>query len=94
MAIRLFEMNSLPVSEALASVPFVASQDGAAVSGASAQSSAFGATTRFVIVQADEVVKVEFGSNPTADTNSYKIAADQDRLFAVTPGDKVAFISG
>lgn len=63
------------------------------IGGASAQSSAFGSTTRFVRIHTDAICSVAFGSNPTATTSKARLAANQTEYFAVRPGDKVAVIS-
>lgn len=64
-----------------------------AISGTTAQSAAFGATTRFVRVHTDAICSIAFGSNPTATTSKLRMAANQTEYFAVRPGDKVAVIS-
>lgn len=64
-----------------------------AIGGTSAQSSAFGTTTRFVRVHTDAICSIAFGSNPTATTAKLRMAANQTEYFAVRAGDKVAVIS-
>lgn len=65
-----------------------------AVSGTSAQSSAFNANTRFVRIHTDTICCLVFGSSPTATTSGMRMAADQTEYFAVTPGNKLAVILG
>ena len=64
------------------------------ISGGSAQSSAFNASTLCVRVHTDAICHVAFGDNPTADSNNLRMAADQTEYFGVTPGQKLAVISG
>lgn len=62
-------------------------------SGASQQSAAFNAKTKMVQIHTDGIVSLEFGSNPTVTTNSFRLAANTTVYFQVTPGDKVAYIT-
>lgn len=64
-----------------------------AISGASAQSSAFGASTRIIRVHTDAICSILVGSNPTATTAKKRLPADHTEYFAVQPGDKLAVIS-
>lgn len=64
-----------------------------AISGASTQSSAFGATTRYIRIHTDAICSTAVGSNPTATTSGERLAADNTEYFAVQPGDKIAVIS-
>ncbi len=64
-----------------------------AIGGASTQSSAFNAKTFMVAVHTDAICSIEFGSNPTATSNSRRMAANTTEYFEVTPGDKVAVIT-
>jgi hypothetical protein len=57
------------------------------------QSSAFGATTSLVRIHADAVCSIAFGKNPTATTSHMRLAAGQTEYFAVSAGDKVAFVT-
>ena len=63
------------------------------IGGVSAQSAAFGSTTRFVRLHTDAICSYLFGSNPTATTSKPRMAANQTEYFAVEPGAKVAVIS-
>jgi hypothetical protein len=64
------------------------------VSGVSAQSSAFTATTKIIRVHADVACHVVVGgASPTATTNSMKVGANQTEYFVVTPGQRVAVIA-
>jgi len=58
----------------------------------SLQSAVFNEKTRFVRVHVDGVAHVIFGDNPTATTNSMRMAADQTEYFGVTPGQRLAVI--
>lgn len=60
--------------------------------GTSAQSAAFGATTRFVRVHTDGIVSIKFGPNPTAVITAHRMAAGTTEYFAVQAGDKIAGI--
>lgn len=63
-------------------------------SGASAQSSAFNVSTRFVAIStpAAQAVCAKFGSNPTATTSHLRLPANGIYFFGVKPGQKVALI--
>lgn len=62
-------------------------------SGSSAQSAAFDAKTKMIQIHTDGICSVEFGSNPTATTNSFRLAANTTAYFEVSPGDKMAYIT-
>lgn len=64
-----------------------------AISGASAQSSAFGGSTRVIRVHTDAICSILVGSSPTATTAKKRLPADHTEYFAVQPGDKIAVIS-
>ena len=57
-----------------------------AVGGASAQSAAFNALTRFVRIHTDAICSVDFGANPVATTASRRLAANSTEYFAVPLG--------
>lgn len=57
------------------------------------QSAAFAATTRFVRVQADAACFIAYGSNPTATASGIPLAADMPEYFAVSSGNKIAFVT-
>lgn len=63
------------------------------ISGASAQSTAFGDVTRFIRVHADVACRVAVGTNPTASTGSMRIAAGGTEYLGVMPGLKIAVIA-
>ena len=63
------------------------------IGGSSAASAAFGGTTRFVRIYTDAVCSIAFGTNPTATTANQRIAANEKRLYTVTPAMKVAVIT-
>lgn len=59
----------------------------------STQSAAFAATTRFIRIHTDSICSIAYGSNPTATTANFRMAAGQTEYFGVNPGDKIAVIS-
>lgn len=59
--------------------------------GTSAQSAAFGASTRLVEVYLSEAAHTQFGPNPTATTNDLPRGGEVSWWALVQPGDKVAF---
>ena len=65
-----------------------------AIAGASAQSAAFAAETTLVRIHAAGICSIAFGPNPTATTNTMRLAADQTEYFSVPAGQswKVAVI--
>lgn len=64
-----------------------------AIGGGSTQSAAFGADSRMIGVHTDAICSVEVGSNPTATSNSKRMAANTTEYFEVTPGHKIAVIT-
>lgn len=82
-------MNGLPQ---IAQTP-PAAQQTVAIGGASVQSAAFNALTRFVRVHTDAICSIRFGSNPTVVATDARLAANQTEYFGVNPGDKIAVIS-
>jgi hypothetical protein len=60
---------------------------------ASTQSAAFATGTKFVRVHTDSICSIAYGSNPTATTSSFRMAAGQTEYFGVNPGDKLAVIT-
>jgi hypothetical protein len=77
----------------VARAPAVVDQTPVTISGTSAQSAAFGKSTKYVRLHSDVICSVSFGANPTASTNNMRFAANQTEYFGVTPGMKVAVIS-
>lgn len=65
------------------------------IAGASAQSSAFNARTRFVRLHTDAICSVKFGTNPTATADHARMAAGSTEYFGVPQGAayKVAVIT-
>lgn len=61
--------------------------------GASAQSAAFNGATRMIRIHTDGIISIAIGSNPTASTNTMRLAANQTEYFGVKPGEKVAVIT-
>ncbi len=68
-------------------------QQTVAIAGASAQSAALNAKTRFVRVISDAVCSIEVGANPTATAAKMRLPANVPEVFGVTPGQKIAVIS-
>ena len=64
-----------------------------AISGSSAQSSAFGGDTHYIGVTCDGIWSRKVGPNPTALLTSFRLAADVIMFYAVQPGDKIAGIT-
>lgn len=64
-----------------------------AIGGASAQSAAFNARTKFIRLHTDAICSVKFGANPTATADDLRMAANQTEFFGVVGGQKVAVIS-
>ena len=93
MATRIIEYGGVDRSDRLQVVPaaqHITSQTALTASGTSAQSATVNAATTVVCVQSDEAVYVATGSNPTATTNDYRIAAGGEQFFTVKASDKVA----
>lgn len=65
-----------------------------AIGGTSAQSAAFNALTRFVVIHAEAACAIAFGTNPTAVATAKRMATGETRAFAVPVGAayKVAVI--
>ena len=83
--------NILP----LAKNPPVAEQSPVTVNATSAQSAAFNQNTHLVSIVCDGIAHLAFGVDPTASTSStQKIEARTPQFFGVTPGHKVAAVSG
>lgn len=64
-----------------------------ALTGTSAQSSAFNAKTKFVRLHTDAICSILFGADPTAAATSPRMAANTTEYFGVNAGDKVAGIT-
>lgn len=62
------------------------------LSGSSAQSSAFGTTTKTVRVVSDTDCWIAFGASPTATTSSLYLPAKFPQVFGVVGGQKLAAI--
>lgn len=91
MATRITEYDGNEVQNSLPIVPHALVEQAAmTATGTSAQSAAFGASTDLICVNTDEQIYTAVASNPTATTNSYRIAAGGEQWFAVKPGEKVA----
>jgi hypothetical protein len=93
MATRIIEYGGADRSDRLQAVPAsqrVTSQTALTATGTSQQSAAFSVGVSLICVQSDEAVYVLIGSNPTATTNDYRIAAGSEQFFTVKAGDKVA----
>lgn len=61
--------------------------------GGETKSAAFGATTKYIRVHTDSICSILIGSNPTATTNSKRIAANSTEYFGVAPGHKLSVIA-
>lgn len=76
--------------------PRLTPQTGQAVTitGTSAQSAAFAASTKYIRLVSTTACWIQFGANPTATTTtpSILLAANVPEFFGVTPGQKVAGI--
>src|ERR1700741_2154719 len=57
------------------------------------QSAAFNQYTNLIRVHTDAPIKISIGSNPGANANSPRFAANQTEYFTVTPGHKLSFIT-
>lgn len=64
-----------------------------AVGASSAQSLAFGDTTRFVRLHSDVACRVTIGANPTASSTSMRMGAGGTEYLGVLPGLKIAVIA-
>lgn len=64
-----------------------------AITGASAASAAFDATTYGVMLVADVDCSLAFGATPTAVATAHYVPAKTTRFYGVVPGQKVAVIS-
>lgn len=64
-----------------------------AISGSSAQSTAFKKNTYLIRVHTDAICSVLVGTNPSATTTNKRFVAGQTEYFAVTPGLVLAVIS-
>src|SRR5262245_25272589 len=88
------ELPSIANSPAtVASTPALVDQTPVAIGGGSLQSAAFSTNTRIVRLHCDAVCSIAFGTNPTADANSARMAANQTEYFRVRAGQKVAVIT-
>ena len=72
--------------------PAIATQK-IAIGGSSTQSAVFNADTKFIRVHAAAICSIAFGTNPTATTNSMRLAANQTEYFSVLPGMRLAVIT-
>jgi hypothetical protein len=63
------------------------------VSATTAQSNAFGGSTKIVRVSCDTTVSAAYGTNPTALTTNMRIPANVPEYFYVQSGFKFAFIT-
>ena len=92
MATRIIEYGSAPEATIgpYSVVPSrfkIGSQSAITATGTSAQSSAFDSRTRIVCVDSDEAVYVNFGTNPTATTDDYRVKAGSEQFFEVAHGE-------
>lgn len=95
MAVRVFECDRQRIESAayanMISMPFLVSQSFSALGDGTGRSAAFNASTRFIVIQADEKVAVRVGSGaPIAAATDYVIEAGGERTIWVNPGHVVA----
>jgi hypothetical protein len=64
-----------------------------AISGTSAASNSFSASTALIRVHTDSICSILVGSSPVATTTNKRLAADTTEYFAVTPGAKISVIA-
>ncbi len=64
------------------------------VGGGSLSSSAFNASTTFIMVHTDVICHIAIGAAPTATSSFMRMAANQTLFFGVTPGHVIATITG
>lgn len=76
----------------IAQAPAVAEQI-VAITGASVQSAAFNASTRFIRVSVDAICSISIDTSPTATTSKGRMPADGVEYFGVRPAMKLAVIS-
>lgn len=84
----VYQGTTLPVVP----MPPLASQT-VAIDASSAQSAAFNDKTRIIGVTADAACSIAIGANPTADADSFRLAAGQTIFYEVQPGHKIAVIT-
>lgn len=81
--------NTLPVP----AFPAVVSQTPITL-GATAQSAAFNAATRYLRLRSDGICHYVVGANPTATVNDTPLDANSVEYIGVSPGMKLAVITG
>ena len=76
--------------------PAIKQQAPIAIGASSVQSEPFDDDTALVLITTNAICHIEFGTNPAANTNKHRLAADAAQFFAVKPGSKlkVAVITG
>jgi hypothetical protein len=90
--LNVVELPAPQGAEPIGDLKVFASED-VAVSGSSAQSSAFGAETKMIRLCADVACYIAGGADPTAAAGStHYLPANSTEYFRVSPGDKVAVI--
>jgi hypothetical protein len=57
------------------------------------QSAAFAANTVLIRVHVDAICSIAIGKDPTATTSTMRLVAGQTEYFAVSAGDKIAFVT-
>lgn len=83
---------SAPGGVQVAQMPPLVDQAPITTSGTSAQSSAFGDSTKMIRAWCDTQSAIVIGSNPTATTNNMPMSAGVGEYLNVIPGQKAAFI--
>jgi hypothetical protein len=88
-----FGGQALPIVELSGTTQQVAYN---AAGGASVQSAAFGAKTEAIMISVrstDADLRIKFGANPTASSTTDLLVKGGVYFFAVTSGQKIAFLS-
>ena len=70
-----------------------ANEQSIAIGGASVASAAFGAETKFVMINTDTACCLAFGVTPVAVTTAHRMGANETRFYSTRPGDSVAVIA-
>ncbi len=73
--------------------PPIAKQAFITSSGTTQQSAAFTGATRYIQFHTDGICSIAIGTNPIADVNYDRVAANETRFVGVNPGDKLAVIT-
>lgn len=77
----------------IANAPPIVEQTPVVIGAGSLQSLAFNAKTAMIRVATDAICSIAIGTNPTATTNTMRMAADQVEYFSVQPNQQIAVIA-